>query len=154
MLTQQTAAGTPSSTMPLPWATLTSSGQYATSKIWIYFWKPSHLHAHLYCYHSNADMEAAGWNDCRPLHRAIAEGNISVLQVLLQNGAQVNGLDIMRYIHVYTDTHTCRTVARANDTFSSLSLSLSLSAPSPRPLDAPRYTFRLGSLSWMSAPSL
>ena len=33
MLTQQTVAGTPSSTMPLPTATLTSSGQYATSKI-------------------------------------------------------------------------------------------------------------------------
>ena len=28
------------------------------------------------CYHSNADMEAAGWNDCQSLQRAIAERNI------------------------------------------------------------------------------
>lgn len=44
-----------------------------------------------------ASLEAAGWNECRPLHRAAAEGNIPVMQLLLRTGVNVNGMDIMRY---------------------------------------------------------
>ena len=46
--------------------------------------------------HSNASLEAAGWNDCKPIHRAVAEGHISILQILLRHGADVNSLDLIR----------------------------------------------------------
>ena len=41
-------------------------------------------------------MDAAGWNECRPVHRAAAEGNTGVLQAFLSRGAMVNGTDLMR----------------------------------------------------------
>ena len=47
-------------------------------------------------YLSNASMEASGWNDCKPIHRAVAEGHTHILQVLLRHGADVNSLDLMR----------------------------------------------------------
>ena len=42
-----------------------------------------------------AQLDSSGWNDCRPLHRAAAEGNKNVLQLLLLRGANVNSTDNM-----------------------------------------------------------
>lgn len=53
-------------------------------------------HSVVLCYLSNTSMEAAGWNDCKPVHRAVAEGHTHILQILLRNGADVNSLDMMR----------------------------------------------------------
>lgn len=41
-------------------------------------------------------LEAVGWNECHALHRAVAEGNIPVMQLLLRRGVNVNGMDMMR----------------------------------------------------------
>jgi hypothetical protein len=41
-------------------------------------------------------VDARGWNECTATHRAVADGNISILRVLLCNNANVNLADLMR----------------------------------------------------------
>ena len=52
----------------------------------------------LFSHTSMAHIDSSGWNDCRPLHRAAAEGNKAVLQTLLLRGANVNSTDNMGWV--------------------------------------------------------
>lgn len=50
-------------------------------------------------------MEAAGWNDCKPVHRAVAESHTTILRLLLNHGAEVNSVDFMRCVTMATTDH-------------------------------------------------
>ena len=47
-----------------------------------------------YCYRfSGANLESTCWKMFRPLHRAAANGNVTVVQALLEMGAMPNEVD-------------------------------------------------------------